>query len=371
MRLLGLSAALLSAAAGADEPAAPAWDGVWQGTIGALPVRACLQQGGGDYAVGAYFYLSQNKVIRLNHDGAGSWSEHPGFQDASTGAWQIAPGPAGLSGTWQSGGKALPIALTRVAIGQSDSACSSRAFMAPRLRAVTQTRKPARENGITFTRITYHPAPWFQDVSITSFAFARSRPGDAAINTALQLDPNLPDGEADYAGCYSGQIGSLGIDGDFGYAITPSAIGPGFLTVGINSDTLCGGAHPNSYYFWRSYDRVTGKPINFARWFAGPDLADPAQDGDTSLPIPPALRRAAVRRMTFDEPECRDAVVSSDYWFVGLTAAGVRFTPSLPHVAMACTDDAVIPFAAVARYLTAAGKADLARLGLGRAARRR
>ncbi|MFM5907138.1 MAG: hypothetical protein ACKOPO_06085, partial [Novosphingobium sp.] len=59
-------------------------------------------------------------------------------------------------------------------------------------------------------------------------------------------------------------------------------------------------------------------------------------------------------------------VADQAFWGIGLNPTGFVFTPSLPHVIMACVDDAQVPFAAVSRFLTPVGKAQLARLKAGR-----
>jgi hypothetical protein len=115
----------------ASAQAAPAWHGVWQGTVGALPVRACLQERSETYRNGSYYYLSRLRPIALSHEDDGSWSE-----ENDSGRWTgTNAGPGRLTGTWRGGGKSLPIALTRVAMaaGEEDP-CGSSAYIAPRLR---------------------------------------------------------------------------------------------------------------------------------------------------------------------------------------------------------------------------------------------
>lgn len=368
-RLSVVAAALFAAPLRADEPTQPAWAGVWQGTIGALPVQACLQQSGGGWSFGAYYYRSQNKIIRLTHEPSGAWTEHPGWEDKTTGAWQISANGAQLSGTWQQGAKQLPIALSRVALTADDAAqpCGSRAFIAPRLRPVGMTRKPARNAGIAYTQIDYHVAPWFSEVSITSFAIAPTMPGDAAINRQLLFDPNKADSPADYVWCMSQQLGSTGSDGDFSVGIEPFALTEHFLTAKSYSDQSCGGPHPNSDHSWGIFDRTTGKLLDLARWFSVKGKSktpfSATEAGFSQLQITPALRRAVMRRMKL-EPDCREGISSNDYWYLGLTSKGMVFAPALPRVAMACGEDVVVPFADLAPFLSPYGKANLARLGL-------
>ena len=55
-----------SPAAAPDAPRAP-YEGVWRGTIGELPVRACFAEGGSG-KFGAYFYMSRLITIPLIKD---------------------------------------------------------------------------------------------------------------------------------------------------------------------------------------------------------------------------------------------------------------------------------------------------------------
>lgn len=71
--LMGASSLLHAA-----DPTPPVWQGVWQGTIGSFPVRACLawdRIGPGD-AFGSYYYLSRLRTIRLEQQGTSKiWIE--------------------------------------------------------------------------------------------------------------------------------------------------------------------------------------------------------------------------------------------------------------------------------------------------------
>jgi hypothetical protein len=58
---------LAALALSAPVQAAPAWHGVWQGSVGTLPVRACLQERSETYRNGSYYYLSRLQPIALSH----------------------------------------------------------------------------------------------------------------------------------------------------------------------------------------------------------------------------------------------------------------------------------------------------------------
>ena len=371
MKRLIAALALLSVTAAplrADDPPPPPWQGLWQGTIGALPVRVCLSRDG-EWTHAAYYYAAKMQTIRLDLDEDGSWSEHGSGGEKETGRWALAPTPDGkLKGDWTSGQKSLAIDLTRAGtMADQAEPCASRAFLAPRIRAVKRVNKPKKLGIFAWSEVTYDAGPGFKDVNLTSFSYPAVRPGDAAINAALRLDPDKVEGEVDYVGCFQGSIGSLGSDGELGFTIAPRFSTPGFLTVAVSSGSFCGGAHPNFAYWWRVYDRASGKPVDLAAWFK--PTAMPPQErypGSDELQVAAPLIKLAMRQMKGMAAECADAVRTSDYWYLGLDRAGLIMTPSLPHVVMACSDDAVVPYAALEPYLTPVGKAGVARLVAGR-----
>jgi hypothetical protein len=366
--LLGL--VLTSPAAAAD----PAWHGVWSGTIGTLPVQVCLQAPfeGSDYSHGSYFYLSRKQPIPLSREADGSWSETDAGKE--TGRWTVVPqGRDRLTGQWRSGKRNLPVALKRVAFDDAagDGPCGSRAYVAPRVSPIKIVRKPETSGGFAYTKLTYDVGPSFSDVTIESFAFPETRPGDRAINAALLYDPAKPEGDADYVGCAASAAGSLGGDGEFIATRGLELITREFLVVQENSGGFCGGAHPDYGYQWRVWDRQSGKPVALAAWLNDKAIAErpePAGEGgaDSSAQITPALRRIALRHIGKIETECRETLDQADYWSFGLAAGGLVMTPSLPHVAAACGADAVVPFAEVAPFLTPSGKAQVARFNKSR-----
>ncbi|MDE8650414.1 hypothetical protein [Novosphingobium album (ex Liu et al. 2023)] len=353
--------AVLAAPAGAAEPSAPAWAGVWQGTIGNLPVRVCLQASPGGYSNGSYYYLSRKRPIVLEREDDGNWSERDGGD--VTGHWNLAARTTdSLAGDWRQGARRLPIALTRMAFSQADDRpCASDAYSAPRVVPARVLRRPARLGAFAYTELTYDVGPNFEDVSIVSFAYPESEPGDRAINAALRFDPALRDGDADYLGCFEGALGSLGVDGDFQAARVPKLAKRDFLVVQESFGGSCGGAHPDYGYEWRVWDRRDGHEIDLAGWLTDKAIAERGE-GKGARRITPALRALAMRHMAITDAECREAVAREDYWFLGLAENGFLMTPALPHVVVACADDALVPFSALAAFLAPAGRQGLARL---------
>ena len=365
MRRLAASLALVAAFPAAAQDAAPPpqpWEGVWKGTLGTYPVRLCLSQRSETWSVGAYYYLSQLKTIGLEMQDDGSWVEKAGGSDTVTGRWTLRPSGDALSGEWKQGAKSLPLTLTRVAADITDGACGTREFLEPRIQPAKLRETPEALGKFAYRELKWDVGKGFPDVWLTSLAYAPVQPGDRAINAALRLDPAKREGDADYVSCYQGSLGSLGNDGDFGFGYTPRATTSAFLTVTVNAEGFCGGAHPYADYWWQTFDRKTGRKVDLATWLT--PAASPRAEGfeDAAIrPLSPAFKRLLLRRLRFEEAECRTVVSDAEYWNIGLDRTGLVFSPSLPHVAQACGEDVAVPFAELAPWLSATGKAGAAR----------
>lgn len=356
---------LAPAAYAADEPA-PAWQGVWRGTIGALPVQACLDHR--DYAdQGAYYYLSHLTIIHLSaidKPGAAKvWSEAAVSDEASGPLWVLAP-PRGdsLAGEWQSRGKTLPIRLTRVpSPGDSQGPCGSLAFSAPRVTPITVTRKPAVKDGVAYTRLIANVGKQF-DATLESFEMPAATPADVRVNTALRKRiPNKGQG-AEYLDCMMGSLDSNGYDGGYSDIATPTMITRHWLVWTDASETDCGGAHPDQSLTTSVFDRQTGEAVNLWRWFTPAAVTRDAPEGgaDEAFEITPALLRVILARWRPADPDCRQAYEDQTFWDVALTRRGFGFTPMLPHVAQACAEQVVVPYPAASPFLSAAGRAGVA-----------
>jgi hypothetical protein len=360
-RLVSFAAFLAPVAAAGAAP--PAWHGVWRGTIGTLPVRVCLQQRGGEFNNGSYYYLRQMKPIALERQDDGTWTERGTGTEAVTGKWALAGAGERLDGRWSNGKSTLPVTLDRVPIGSSeDEPCGTDEYVAPRVKPIRIVAKPAVKDGFRFTQLAYLVGPSFTDVSIASFSYPPSRPGDAAINAALRVDPTPGEGEADYLGCVKGQLGSLGIDGDFAFSYEPALVTPEFLSVAANVGGSCGGAHPSQALSHLTFDRVSGRRVDLARWFT-PSGVVPSEPYVAQLT--PTLAALAVKHFPFgkgEDADCREVVATAEFWDLALARRGIAFEPSLPHVAQACADTAVVPFAELRPYLNPEGRAGVERL---------
>jgi len=350
----------------AEDPPPP-WQGVWRGTIGDLPVQACLNHR--DYAdQGAYFYLSHKTIIPLGAiDKAGTatvWSEAPDSDKKAEGPlWTLSPAKGdALSGEWRMKTKALSIRLIRVASKNEDNGpCSGLAFNAPRITPITIARKPAVKDGVAYTRLIANVGKQF-DATLESFEMPGATPAEQKINARLRkLLPTRGEG-SEYLECSMANIASTGYDGDYMDVTAPTMITRRWLVWVQSSATTCGGAHPDAGQTSTVVDRQTGEIVTLWRWFT-PSAAkreEPGRDRDAVYEVQPPLLRAILARTGRQEKECREAIEDQTFWDIALTRRGFGFTPELPHVVQACADQIVLPYAAAAPFLTAAGKAVVA-----------
>lgn len=345
--------------------------GVWQGTIGTLPVRACLTRDeDGKWGTGSYFYLSKLRPLRLEaaDEGADMVERSTLGAEREGARWRLTPGGAdALGGEWHSGSRTLPIALRRVPAATSDDGpCASDAFLAPRLRPLRVTSAPAAQGTLRYTKLAYSPGPAFPDIELASFAIPETQPGDKAINAAVRLDPARPDSPGDYLSCVRQALAQTGTDGDYFAELTPSALPGDYLSAEVSIGWSCGGAHPDNAAYSLTFDRRTGREIRLASWL-GPSAAIPSGSDERgrSVRVTAALRILLLKRFPFDPQaaECRDSVAEEDYWTIALMPKGLGFTPQLPHVVQACEDTAVVSFGELAAFLTPAGREGAARLG--------
>ncbi|WP_308387742.1 hypothetical protein [Acidithiobacillus sp. AMEEHan] len=108
--------------------------GVWEGTVGTLPVRACFEEVKNDSAVqtyGQYYYLRYLRWINLvppegKNVRSGTFDEY----DTQDQRWHLGPVEGQeLGGIWTDGKKTLPIRLTRV--NTHKKACTDPAYTGP------------------------------------------------------------------------------------------------------------------------------------------------------------------------------------------------------------------------------------------------
>lgn len=347
-----------------------AMEGVWKGTIGTLPIRACYDAGEWRNE-GKYFYEKHLKTIPLerDRDKAGDLTE--GWADTEGVARWTVTRVVGdtLEGQWRGNGRTLPIRLVRVPFEtdeEYDRACSSLAFVQPILTATTIVKAPDRMQGLDVERWTL-ASPDKESVAITSFQLRGTGPAVAAINRRLRKP--FEDADEGWIFCLR-NAGSFGASYDATFE--PTFVTDRWLAVRQSNDSFCGGAHPDASSVSLLFARRSGAEVNLFDWFE-PEAVERTvvEDYGTIDKLGPSLLRDVMGRMTFDkeQEECRPSVESASSWDLELTPKGIAFTPSLPHVAQACGDSVSLSWKDLQKYLNANGRREAAALIAGSARR--
>ncbi|MEO8617881.1 MAG: hypothetical protein ABI412_00815 [Sphingomicrobium sp.] len=361
-RLLALLAALLIA-----RPAAAASDlkgmhGVWQGTIGTLPVRACFDAG--EYSSeGKYFYLKHLRMIPLVPDDKTPGELTEGWADTKGIArWNMkAVSGNRAEGIWAGNDQTMPIRLTRLPFATDQefaTACGSLAFIEPIFAATRILNFAGHVGGFAIE----HWSLAFPDDSISIESFQLKGEGSAieAINRRLR-EPFEKPGEG-WQWCLRN---AHAFGGDFDEAITTKLVTAKWLSVDHSNDSFCGGAHPNQSNTAILFDRRTGAIVNLYDWFASAAVRREEVDGNATIDsLGTALLRDVVGRIDFTEmqEDCRPAVETATSWDLALSDMGIAFTPSLPRIVMACGDTVVLRWKALTPYLNEIGKREVAAL---------
>lgn len=365
MKLLALAAVLVAVPA---EPPPPVWQGVWQGTVGTLPVRLCLARRTEIYTVGSYYYLARLRAIPLEQQGGSrEWVE--GFVTAGgppAPRWRFETiGPDALAGQWRGGGRTLAFRLTRVAgaLGEVEP-CGSRLFNAPRLRPLRIATTRASKDGVAYTRLRFDPGPAFPDGKLASFALDGDAPATARINARLRRDTPVSPARGDWYECVAGGLAAHGVDGDYDQTIEPVLVTPRWLAATDATGYDCGGPHPDDAETSLTFDRTTGVEVDLHDWLTATAVERQRPSGIERpvVTLRPVLRRLILGEARDLDPECRDAAAAAAFWDIGLARTGLRFTPDLAHVEQACTQATLVPWRVLAPYLSAAGRAGAASL---------
>ena len=368
---LAASAAMVHAAEPAS--ATPAWNGVWRGTIGPSNIQVCLQhQDYGDR--GAYYYMRHLKIINLgtlDHPAGKdivTWTEGADPNQPAKGPlWHVAAVKNGhLDGVWEGNGKSLPIALSRVAVDKTDNdlPCGSTAFSLPRFKKPIITTKPAKADGIAYTRVVADLGEPFSDSSFETFQLSGNTPAIRRINAELYKDVPKDAEHADYFQCSVSALAN-GWDGSQTSELKPETLTPGFLIEADSESWDCGGAHPDAGTSYQTWDLRKGAKIDLYGLFTKAALARTVHAKGTAgeytdITYAAPFKAMIVRAFPGAEDDCKEPIETADTWSMRLTRNGMAFTPDLPHVVAACIDDAVIPYAKLTPYLTPEGKALIA-----------
>ena len=363
---LWVVASILASPVAAADPPLPAWHGLWQGTIGAAPIMLCLD-GSNDWKRGSYYYRSRMTPIPLRwNDRASRWVEEDEHDKVRATFVFDQITPSRIAGHWVGEGKTPPLRLERIGIkaGSDDfGPCGSRAYIAPRLASTRVVERHGSLGGTAYRKLALRIPPSFTTATVESFALIGSSPAIVRINRALAKPLTGPEKDEGWLGCMQQNLGSYGNDGDYDEEVTPTMFSPHYLAVNHHNDGSCGGAHPYADNRSRTFDLATGVEIDLNDWLTPRAIKRERYDGASAeaKTVTPAFRKLILTGWKADQAECQEAFERSEYWDIGLTRAGLGFTPSLAHVEQACTETINVPFTRLQPWLSAAGKAGMAR----------
>lgn len=342
------------------------WKGVWKGTLGKQEITACFQVDDDNlFKFGEYYYSKYRQPIRLDIGDDKSKTGSKLVLNEANGTWDLLmSNKDSLTGTWSNKGKKYPMSLIRVPIANKDElgeSCGSSEFNSGRKIQPQLVTSTGTINGTQYRMVTV------KDEGIASFELIGMDTITTSINDQLRKDL---EGEIDASfGCTSSVLGRWGEKGDYGSIRTPILLTEHWLTVVTHSEDSCGGAHPNTDNNYQTWNRETGKLENIWTWFnaSGAQLINqkmPSGETWEHVEIGPELRKTLANRWPKSanngaDSECDD-VGESAYWKIYPESTGLVFTPELPHVIQACSDDIHIPYARLLPMLNEHGKAAVA-----------
>ena len=369
---------MIAAALVATTPAAPAEKrnlaGIWEGTVGSKPIRACFnEQDWGTF--GGYYYLSHLNAIPLQQPRGAPQTFVEGYDesDAKAPRWTIENVADGkLAANWRRGSKRLSIHMTRmpaVKLGAYETPCGSMSFHRARLQGLRMVRQPEAKDGVRYTRLVLdHRGHFGGDLTVETFELEGNSPAVRRINR--RVTPSQVTDEDGWLPCITGW--NSGPHGEWSETVEPRMFTRRWLTVAYELGYYCGGAHPDSSAYSLTFDRQTGREVDLYQWLNQLAIERVINKSQTvnATKLRPSFRELILRERIISDPGCSDVLRRSDYWGVELTRTGFVFTPALAHAEGGCSDAYPMSFKALAPYLSAEGKKNVAALQAEVAAKR-
>ncbi len=313
------------------------WHGVWKGSIGGQQVMVCLD----DPESSSYYYRRHSDGISLSaKDKTGTrWTEMS--KGKKTGEWKLnLTGRNRLAGNWfaPKGKRSAPIALERVSTSSGNELCDSDAYNGPRVEAAQiVTGKLEHFEGKRFRTISA--------LEVSTIEILEDGPQITAVNQALRA--KLRNEIADYFRCYESLNSRKGDFGDYSVSEFPVFWTSRWLTLAGSAETDCGGPHPNHNSFYTTWDLKRGKTADLWTWFDGEKKEASA-----------ALNKVIIAHSQGND-ECTEVIAENKDYSLHPAKDGMVFFPQLPHVAIGCEDDIVVPYSRLLPFLTATGKREV------------
>ena len=341
--------------------------GLWRGTIGRHDVivqlnpskQACDSQ---------YYYRKHPLTIALiekERRQGKVWKESEGTDHEATWTFSgLSANRRQLTGEWVSkdGSRRLPINLNLLMPtpskdgedGHPHYSCYAhvKAFNASRVaRALAERTLATSDTLFQGVDGTYR----YRKVSvlgehIQSLAFAD-------FNTHPRLIEMLEEwgskGITEYYECafFTGHLG--GDTPDFFLELSPQFWSAKLLVLQESYSNYCGGAHPNGGISdYRVWDLLEDRPVEIWKWIKGASNTK----GIRSTRLLKLLGARYGRGKEKGDESCADALEGQNFYRMYPKAAGMVFSPSLPHVNRACEEDIEISWAEMRPFLTPAGR---------------
>ncbi|GAA4021799.1 DUF3298 domain-containing protein [Sphingomonas swuensis] len=334
--------------------------GLYDGTIGSLPVRLCMAE-----RHGAYYYRSRLVPIMLSpvEGSSGLFSEGNGSEPSLS--LRGAVGEA-VIGEWRSGSRRLPVRLRSISFDKGefeDDPCASKTFQAPRLEGVRIVRSEVVQAGQRVTLTTLDTRGHFPDFSIVSLQLPGAGSAVAQINRRL-FEPFRDSEEADWKGCDRGGYWGGGTGASYDVELTLTLATRRWLAVMERGGGFCEGAHPDEWSNPLLFDRRSGAEVELLDWLSTRAVTkERLGEGEDRFyrTLTPAFRAVLMKRYRHDD-ECTEAVADTEGWSAELRRTGIVFLPSMPHVMQACEEEVLLPWASLGPWLSGEGRSEVAAL---------
>jgi hypothetical protein len=341
-------------------------EGVYTGTLGQSRVVFKLEKPAGNDFSGTYFYRKFSRDIQLSGTLSGSslTLEERGLYGAQGKAkLSLKLEVNGFSGAWvdAKSGKTFPVKL------QAVTPVELNAIKLPSTPLLRQWKLKEPYEYLRFDvplkagrleKSSGKNVQWWLEPK-SKVAFFRLPAQSKAVNDALT--------DEQYGMASSAlQCPNDGPDG-FSYTSRIVLYSQRILSVAGSAYYDCGGAHPDGFNANLTLDLVTAKVLRLEdayRFVAVPQGLNLQTQEPFELFSQFTLARAAVLRKLISQEvksfsdglnvDCADIYQSEDVfqfitWYV--TPEGLVVQPSLPHVAAACENDFLLPYAKLKAYL--------------------
>lgn len=316
------------------------WHGIWKGTIDGQQVMVCLD----DQDSSSYYYRRHSKGISIAaKDRAGTrWTEVS--KGKKTGEWKLEPVLHDrLTGNWfaPKGKRSAPVILERINVSSGAELCDSEAYNGPRIEAAKiEAGKPERFEGKQY-RILFAGV----ETKVSTIEIMESGAYAANVNRALR--EKLRNEIKNYFRCYDSVSAREEVLAEYSVSETPVFWTSRWLTLAESIEDYCGGLHPNHGNFYTTWDLELGKVADIWKWFkGGKNMASPS------------LNKVIIAHADSDA-ECSEAIAENSSYNLHPAKEGMVFYTQLPHVAVGCQNDIIVPYRKLRPFLATTGRTEV------------